>query len=376
MIIALLPFLLHVALFLFIAGLLLFLRPFEQGSWWITRIFLYSTVGIYLVATILPVLFPACPYRTRLFELIRFLGRSSLKRLSHIARLCVGWVSSSPRGRRRRFGVYSEPGPHEDELKRVDANETALTARSLHWLSASSPLAEVFQTVLRAVSQIMPASALAQHVQSLGFLNLILQDLNTSHPQWHSTIPNPSERPAPEAEDLSSQTIYLRAVTCSGVHLGLGESQYDSIQPRSSSNIPQYGAHDWLAQLSSLIIQHSPILDDKRRAAIASCDLNSSLLETLTYQNAHGTTTSAQPWSLHAAAQLFNLLSAADMSNTQFNSRNFRTSGIRIVLHVIGSNPNDLQELFSSALSTLSHLLGRTAESWDMAIKGIVREFC
>lgn len=71
LIIAILPFLLHLSLFLFAIGLVLFLKPFEPGAWKIAAAFLATSGALYFLVTFLPLRYPACPYRTRLFELGR-----------------------------------------------------------------------------------------------------------------------------------------------------------------------------------------------------------------------------------------------------------------------------------------------------------------
>lgn len=63
-IIALLPSLLHVSLFLFLAGMSLFLYPLDQAAFHAVVVITSGTCTLYLISSILPALFPRCPYRT------------------------------------------------------------------------------------------------------------------------------------------------------------------------------------------------------------------------------------------------------------------------------------------------------------------------
>ncbi|KAK0442849.1 hypothetical protein EV421DRAFT_1657727, partial [Armillaria borealis] len=69
-IMGLLPVLMHLALAIFLVGLVIFLQPLRQTLSW----FICAGTGVvytaYVVATILPIIFPQCPYRTPLCDLV------------------------------------------------------------------------------------------------------------------------------------------------------------------------------------------------------------------------------------------------------------------------------------------------------------------
>ncbi|KAK0489230.1 hypothetical protein IW261DRAFT_1414600 [Armillaria novae-zelandiae] len=69
-IIGLLPVLMHLALAIFLVGLVLFLRPLRAALSWIICVATVLVYAAYVIATILPILFPQCPYRTPLCDIV------------------------------------------------------------------------------------------------------------------------------------------------------------------------------------------------------------------------------------------------------------------------------------------------------------------
>ncbi|KAK0455171.1 uncharacterized protein EV420DRAFT_1272951, partial [Desarmillaria tabescens] len=67
-----LPFLMHLALAIFFAGLVIFLHPLQATLSWSICAATVVVYGAYMVATILPFLFPRCPYRMPLYDLVFF----------------------------------------------------------------------------------------------------------------------------------------------------------------------------------------------------------------------------------------------------------------------------------------------------------------
>ncbi|KAK0442890.1 hypothetical protein EV421DRAFT_2082008, partial [Armillaria borealis] len=63
-VIGLLPVLMHLALAIFLTGLVIFLQPLQATFSWIICAGTVLVYTAYVVATILPILFPQCPYRT------------------------------------------------------------------------------------------------------------------------------------------------------------------------------------------------------------------------------------------------------------------------------------------------------------------------
>ncbi|KAK0443171.1 hypothetical protein EV421DRAFT_1805207 [Armillaria borealis] len=78
MIIGLLPVLLHVSLALFFAGLAVFLFSLDMKVAWLVSIIGAATYTAYVIALILPLVYPYCPYKDpttlyghRLYQLVR-----------------------------------------------------------------------------------------------------------------------------------------------------------------------------------------------------------------------------------------------------------------------------------------------------------------
>ncbi|KAK0214248.1 hypothetical protein EDD85DRAFT_943255, partial [Armillaria nabsnona] len=69
-IIGLLPVLMHLALAIFLSGLVIFLQPLRAALSWIICAGTVLVYTAYAVATILPIIFPQCPYRTPLCDLV------------------------------------------------------------------------------------------------------------------------------------------------------------------------------------------------------------------------------------------------------------------------------------------------------------------
>ncbi|KAK0442863.1 hypothetical protein EV421DRAFT_2056409, partial [Armillaria borealis] len=69
-VIGLLPVLMHLALAIFLVGLVIFLHPLRKSLSWITCAGTILVYTAYAVATILPIVFPQCPYRTPLCDLV------------------------------------------------------------------------------------------------------------------------------------------------------------------------------------------------------------------------------------------------------------------------------------------------------------------
>ncbi|KAK0227845.1 hypothetical protein IW262DRAFT_1264703, partial [Armillaria fumosa] len=69
-IIGLLPVLMHLVLMIFLIGLVIFLRPLWQALSWVICAGTGLVYATYVAATILPIIFPQCPYQTPLCDLI------------------------------------------------------------------------------------------------------------------------------------------------------------------------------------------------------------------------------------------------------------------------------------------------------------------
>ncbi|KAK0186013.1 hypothetical protein F5146DRAFT_1227645 [Armillaria mellea] len=142
-IIGLLPVLMHLALAIFLAGLVVFLHPLRAAlSWTIGTgtVFVYAA---YIMATSLPIFFPQCPYRTPLCNLLYISVRRIIPQVSwnskyHFLR---AW-------RKRQFSNAIRYLPHIQtrntktltviESECVQQMSTNLAAEALDWLFSVS----------------------------------------------------------------------------------------------------------------------------------------------------------------------------------------------------------------------------------------------
>ncbi|KAK0492202.1 hypothetical protein EDD18DRAFT_1258380, partial [Armillaria luteobubalina] len=81
-IIGLLPVLMHIALALFLSGLVIFLQPLRAALSWIICAGTVLVYTAYVVEIILPIIFPECPYRTPLCDLVYISLRHIIPRVT------------------------------------------------------------------------------------------------------------------------------------------------------------------------------------------------------------------------------------------------------------------------------------------------------
>ncbi|PBK99478.1 hypothetical protein ARMGADRAFT_1125397 [Armillaria gallica] len=126
-----LPFLMHLALAIFFAGLVIFLRPLHAA---LSKIIFMATVvvyGAYAVATILPILFPRCPYRTPFYDPVYYFFHKLI-----------------PQG-------LQFVAPESESVQQMSVN---LAAEALAWLFSASSNPSVQSIVLQSVGG-LPMSA-------------------------------------------------------------------------------------------------------------------------------------------------------------------------------------------------------------------------
>lgn len=149
-IIGLLPVLMHLALAIFFAGLVLFLHPLQaQLSWFIG----IGTVSVYLaysVATILPIFDPLCPYHTPLCDFLyvlpghlsSFLARSRYAVIDAMQRTRISFLRRCGRQRDDYYPDYRAPkviiSLRSQEVESVKQMATRLSVEALHWLCTIS----------------------------------------------------------------------------------------------------------------------------------------------------------------------------------------------------------------------------------------------
>ncbi|KAK0442871.1 hypothetical protein EV421DRAFT_1806558, partial [Armillaria borealis] len=73
---------LHLALAIFLSGLVIFLQPLQVALSWIICAGTVLVYTAYVVTTILPILFPQCPYHTPLCDLVYISLRGTVPRVT------------------------------------------------------------------------------------------------------------------------------------------------------------------------------------------------------------------------------------------------------------------------------------------------------
>ncbi|KAK0226587.1 hypothetical protein IW262DRAFT_1294758 [Armillaria fumosa] len=134
-IIGLLPGLMHLALGIFFVGLTIFLVPLRPGLSWVIGVGTVAAYVTYLITIFLPILYPQCPYRTPLSDLVYFSCRYIIPEVK---------VSSL------------------DDLERgvvQDESET-LSVEALQWLFSSSSNSTVREIAIQSIGG-LPLSARA-----------------------------------------------------------------------------------------------------------------------------------------------------------------------------------------------------------------------
>ncbi|KAK0442834.1 hypothetical protein EV421DRAFT_2081960 [Armillaria borealis] len=144
-IIGLLPVLMHLALAIFLSGLVIFLQPLRAALSWIICGGTAAVYAAYLLAAILPIIFPQCPYRTPLCDLLYVSLRRTVPRVAWTSYHKMEFLSS---WRRRDFSRMFRHLPRVQartlqslatiESKFVQQMSTNLAAEALHWLFSVS----------------------------------------------------------------------------------------------------------------------------------------------------------------------------------------------------------------------------------------------
>ncbi|SJL00539.1 uncharacterized protein ARMOST_03852 [Armillaria ostoyae] len=164
-IIGLLPVLMHLALAIFLSGLVIFLHPLQVAlSWFICAgtVLVYTA---YAVATILPILFPQCPYRTPLCNLVYVSLRHTVPRVTWSPNYKRNFLSSY---RQRDFSAMFRYLPSVRartpqslttiESTFVQQRSTDLAAEALDWLFSVSSNPTVQSIVVQSVGGLPMAS--------------------------------------------------------------------------------------------------------------------------------------------------------------------------------------------------------------------------
>ncbi len=163
MIIGMLPVLLHASLALFFAGLAIFLFSLGMKVAWLVSIIGAVTYMAYVVALILPLVHPYCPYKVPLAFYIHYLYRFFYDRLitpilivrrypDHFMFLLRRYLRNDIFHIRNLISPLQCPTLKEIERDHVRKCAAKVDAQSLQWLHSSTSNASVHQSVLQACS--------------------------------------------------------------------------------------------------------------------------------------------------------------------------------------------------------------------------------
>ncbi len=169
MIIGLLPVLLHVSLALFFAGLVVFMFSLGMKVAWLVSIIGAATYIAYVIALILPLIHPHCPYKVPLTIYIHRLYQFVNNKLIPHIQYCILFMQHHPSTRvfghnsRIYLSGYWEkrdiisqrlkcPTLKEIEHSHVRKCGADVDAQSLQWLHSSTSNVSVHQSVLQAFS--------------------------------------------------------------------------------------------------------------------------------------------------------------------------------------------------------------------------------
>ncbi|KAK0227856.1 hypothetical protein IW262DRAFT_558338 [Armillaria fumosa] len=204
-IIGLLPVLMHLALAIFLVGLVIFLRPLRQALSWVICAGTGLVYTAYVVATILPIIFPQCPYRTPLCDLIYISFRRIVPQVTWEPYNKSEFLSSY---RQRDFKTMFRHLPcirarHQQSLttiesKFVQQTSTDLAPEALHWLFSVSSNPTVQSIVIQSIGGLPMASE--EKCQALRTTMYISQfSLLRFHLQSQTQLEDPLE-PVPGME--------------------------------------------------------------------------------------------------------------------------------------------------------------------------------
>ncbi|KAK0474799.1 hypothetical protein IW261DRAFT_1369119, partial [Armillaria novae-zelandiae] len=162
-IIGLLPVLMHLALAIFLGGLVIFLQPLRVALSWIICAGTVLVYIAYVVATILAILFPQCPYRTPLCDLVYV---SLCRTVPRVTWYNKEYFLSSLRDRDLnamflhlpRVQARTRQSLTMIESKFVQRLSTNLAAEALHWLSSVSSNPTVQNIVIQSIGGLPMAS--------------------------------------------------------------------------------------------------------------------------------------------------------------------------------------------------------------------------
>ncbi|KAJ7585368.1 hypothetical protein C8J56DRAFT_828573, partial [Mycena floridula] len=201
-IIGLLPVLLHIALLLFFAGLVVFLAPMNTAVALVVACIGGLSFIIYIAANILPLLYVDCPYKNQLSDYVYFIGHSTYRKIfwqiSELLRIPYGTSNEEPPilSMKARESGYA--------LAKTDA----LVLDALVWVDTAASNPTVGPVVLQAFAG-LPArfdNSVMDIIRQ--FQGRIFESLNSS---IHTLNATPADV-LPKVETLSATSQLMRSV--------------------------------------------------------------------------------------------------------------------------------------------------------------------
>ncbi|KAK0227807.1 hypothetical protein IW262DRAFT_1347315, partial [Armillaria fumosa] len=162
-VIGLLPVLMHLALAIFLSGLVIFLHPLRAALSWIICAGTTILYAAYVLTAILPIFFPQCPYRTPLCDLVHVSFCRIVPRVTWYHK--EDFISSFKQ-RKFRALFHSLPLIHTRssqsltviESKSVRQMSINLAAEALHWLFSVTSNPTVQSIVIQTIGGLPLAS--------------------------------------------------------------------------------------------------------------------------------------------------------------------------------------------------------------------------
>ncbi len=138
-IVGILPFLLHIALAIFLAGLVVFLLNLERSIAYVILVTTGGSYALYVATLLMPLFFPGCPYQTSLTDLFFVAHRKILS-----------WTSTA------RYKLRP-PSIQEWELQTVKAQCDHLDVLSLRWLYDMSSNPVIHRCIIECIGGLQPS---------------------------------------------------------------------------------------------------------------------------------------------------------------------------------------------------------------------------
>lgn len=148
--VGLLPILLHLSLLLFFLGLIVHLFSLDRGIAMVSLAITMLAYTVYSVTTLLPIVYPQCPYKTPIADYMHHLSRLSMDAFRHnwttVRRTFSRGCSNSIRPSNK-----SVPSLREMEVTAIQKHQDEVDAEMLTWLFSTSSNPSVQSIVVDTV---------------------------------------------------------------------------------------------------------------------------------------------------------------------------------------------------------------------------------